>query len=105
MKTKASVTIKNKVHTYTLEKMSSECVRIVCKAANIDQEFLREDVSDVILDLPNLIISEQVYQKSHNEVIRFRVSSTDKKHIEKKAIKKGYSSVSSYIRNLALSES
>ncbi|MFM2381325.1 MAG: hypothetical protein RLZZ76_92 [Candidatus Parcubacteria bacterium] len=103
MKTKVTITLKNKVHPYTLEKVGDDSVRIVCKSANINQEFLKEDVSDLLLDLPNLIIAEQSYQKEHSEVIRFRLSSADKKNIEKKAIKSGYSTVSGYLRDLALS--
>lgn len=103
MKTKVNLTLKNKVYPYTLEKVGTESVRIVCKSANIDQEFLKEDVSDVLLDLPNLVIAEQSFQKDHSEVIRFRISPIDKKNIEKKAIKNGYSTVSGYLRDLALS--
>ncbi len=103
MKTKVNLTIKNKIYPYTLEKVDSLSVRVVCKAANIDQEFLKEDVSDVLIDLPNLLISELSYQKDHSEVIRFRISPIDKKNIEKKAVKNGYSTVSGYLRDLALS--
>jgi hypothetical protein len=103
MKTKTSITIKNKVYPYTLEKMGSNCVAIVCKGANVNQEFLKKDVADLILNLPNLIIAEQIYKEGQGEVIRFRVSLSDKKQIEKKAIKNGYTSVSGYLRDLALS--
>lgn len=103
MKTKVSITVKNKVYPYTLEKVGGDSVHVACKAAKVDQEFLKEDVADLILDLPNLIIAEQTYEKDQSEVIRFRISSIDKKNIEKKAIKKGYNSVSGYLRDLALS--
>ena len=102
MKTKATVTVKNKAYPYTLEKVGIGVVKIVSKDAKINQEFLAEDVSEIILDLPNLIIAEQKYKENQDQTIRFRVSGKDKKAIEKKAIEKGYDSVSGYVRDLAL---
>jgi len=43
----------------------------------------------LIIDLPNLIIAEQNYENSQNEIIRFRVSGKDKMKIEKKLLQKG----------------
>ncbi len=77
-------------------------MHFIAKDARIDQEFLAEDLSLVILDLPNLIIAEQEYGKRQSDVIRFRVSDADKARIEKRAIEKGYDSVSKYVRDLAL---
>jgi hypothetical protein len=102
MKTKASITVKNKIYPYTLEKTTSGSIRLVSKDARIDQEFLREDVSEIILDLPNLIIAEQEYKEKQSDVIRFRVSGVDRAKIEKRAIAKGYNSISGYVRDLAL---
>lgn len=102
MKTKSTITIKNKIYPYTLEKTASGSIHIVAKDACIDQEFLPEDVSEIILDLPHLIIAEQEYNKKHSDLIRFRVSGVDKIRIEKKAIDKGYDSISQYLRDLAL---
>jgi hypothetical protein len=102
MKTKSSITVKNKIYPYTLEKTSSGTIRLVSKDARIDQTFLPEDVSEIILDLPNLIVAEQSHEKKHSDVIRFRVSGVDKARIEKKAIANGYDSVSGYVRDLAL---
>jgi len=102
MKTKASITVKNKIYPYTLEKVSPGIVKFVCKAANINQEFLSEDIAELFIDLPNLILSGQEYNGKQSDTIRFRVSSEDKMKIEKKAIKSGYGSVSKYLRDLAL---
>jgi hypothetical protein len=102
MKTNATVTVKNTQYPYLLEKKQGGIVRMVCKAANIDQEFLAEDVSELILDLPALIIAEQQYETTQDTVIRFRVSARDKQRIEKKAIEKGYSSISQYLRDVAM---
>jgi hypothetical protein len=102
MKTKASITIKNKVYPYTLERISQGRVHVVSKGARIDQEFLVEDLPDILLDLPHLILAEQEHVKKQSDVIRFRVSGADKAKIEKKAIENGYDSVSGYVRDLAL---
>jgi len=102
MKTLASITIKNKAYPYTLEKNKDGTIQFVCKDSKINQAFLPEDVSELILDLPNLILSEQENKKKQDDIIRFRVSGKEKVEIEKKAIKKGYSSVSQFLRDLAL---
>jgi len=102
MKTKASITVKNKIYPYTLEKNQDGSIKFVSHAAKINQDFLPEDVSELILDLPNLIIAEQNYDRKQSSVIRFRVSGEEKEKIEKAAVRKGYSSVTSYLKDLAL---
>ena len=52
------------MYPYTLERVSEKIVHFVSKDARIDQEFLSEDVSELILDLPNLIIAEQVVKNT-----------------------------------------
>jgi hypothetical protein len=100
---KGNIKNKNKVCPYSLKKNKDGSIHFVSKAAKIDQDFLPEDVSELILDLPNLIIAEHKYNSKKDEVIRFRVSSKDKKKIEKKAIEKGYGSISGYLKDVALS--
>ncbi len=102
MKTNASVTIKQKVYHYTLEKTQAGAIRMISKDAKIDQEFLTEDVSELILDIPSLIIAEQKYVQTSSDVIRFHVTTQDRKKIEKRAVAKGYTSISSYVRAVAL---
>lgn len=77
-------------------------VRFVCEAAGIDQNFLKEDISELLIDLPALIIDEIEYLNEQDQVIRFRVSKAQKKDILKKALKKGYKNVSSFLRDLAM---
>jgi predicted DNA binding CopG/RHH family protein len=98
-----NITVNNKKHEYTLKEKSAGVVFVECKDANIAQEFLKEDIADLIIDLPNLIIAEKEHKKKQSEVIRFRISVEDKKNVEKKAVKEGYPSVSEYLRHLALS--
>lgn len=101
-KIKANITVNNKKYNYSLEKKKDNSVFVECKDANIAQKFLTEDVGNLLIDLPNLIIAEKKYVKKQSEVIRFRVSSIDKNRIEKKAVQEGYNSLSDYMRDLAL---
>jgi hypothetical protein len=96
------ITINNKKYFYTLKSVKKDTTLVECEAANLVQKFLNEDIPDLLNDLPNLIMAEKQYKKQQSELIRFRVTPDDKKLIEKKAVKKGYSSVSGYLRDLAL---
>ena len=98
------IIISNKKYTYALKPASKETTHVKCEAAKIDQEFLNEDVPELLNDLANLILAEKDYSKKQDTVIRFRVSTSDKKLIEKNAAKKGYSSVSSYLKAVSLSK-
>ena len=106
MPTKSSlqhfVTMNNKKHFYTLKPVGKKTTHINCESAHVDQEFLNEDVPSFLYDLPNLILAEKEYQENQEAVIRFRVSSEDKRQIEEKAIKKGFKSVSEFLRKVAL---
>lgn len=96
------ITINNRKYHYTLKNIDGKSTVVKCDAAKIDQEFLNEDVPTLLNDLPDLILAEKEYNKQQTEVIRFRISPEDKKKIEKKALKKGYTSVSRFLRDLAL---
>jgi hypothetical protein len=106
---KHSITVHNKQYPYFLsapyKEDGYEVVFFECKAASISQPFLREDIPALLVDLPNLIIAEKKYQKKQKDIIRFRVTVEDKKRIEKRAAREGYSSVSSFLRHLALKDS
>ena len=97
-----SINVNNKRHDYVIWKKSKNTTFVECEAANLAQEFLNEDVPELLNDLPNLILAEREYKEQQNQVIRFRVSPEDKKKIEAKALKNGYSSTSSFLRDLAL---
>lgn len=102
---KQTITINNKKYYYTLKKLDKSRSFIECKGANLAQEFLNTDIPDLLYDLPELILAEKNYQKEQSDIIRFRVTSDDKKKIIQKALKKGYHSVSSFLRDLALGNS
>ena len=95
------ITLNNKKYAYSL-RPSDTATWLECAAANISQPFPNEDIPALLNDLPELILAEKAYNKRQNELIRFRVSPDDKKEIEKKALKKGYTSVSHFLRDLAL---
>jgi hypothetical protein len=99
------ITINNKKLSYTIKGIDKNTAFIECEAANIAQTFLKEDIPDLLNDLPNLVLAEKNHKKHQDEVIRFRVSTEDKKIIEKKALKEGYVSISSFLRDLALGHS
>jgi hypothetical protein len=101
--TTSTITVQNKKHEYSLASVKDDrgVVRFVCKAAKIDQEFLAEDIPALIMDLPALIVAEKKYAVAQSEVVRFRVSAEDKKKIEKRAVEKGFESVSDYLRAVA----
>ena len=96
------ITINNRKYSYTLEKTGKKTTFVKCEAANIAQEFLNEDIPDLLRDLPELILAEIKYKTRQEQVIRFRVSEEDKKLIMKKALNKGYKTISDFLRDLAL---
>ncbi len=99
----STITVQNKKYEYTLKSTKEKgVIRFVCKGTNIDQDFLAEDIPALILDLPALIIAERAYQDNQTEVVHFRISSEDKKKIEKKAPASGFDTVSDYLRARAL---
>ncbi len=103
MATTSIITVQNKKFEYTIKPAKEKgVIRFVCKAAKIDQDFLAEDIAALIIDLPELIVSERIYGVSQSQVVRFRVSKEDKKKIEKRAVSKGFDSVSDYLRSVAL---
>ncbi len=98
------ITLNNKKYAYTLKQIGKRTTFVECDAANIGQEFLNQDIPALLGDLGNLIIAEKEYKKQQDEIVRFRISAEDKKRIEKKALQKGYNSVSSFLRDLALKQ-
>lgn len=98
---KHTITVKNKKHQYTIKPIDKESVYFDCKAAGISQRFHIEDIPTLLIDLPAIIISEAKWLKKQEEIIRFRVSAEDKRMIEEKAVKAGFSTISAFLRTLA----
>ena len=96
------VLLNNKKYPYTIFRINKLWTHVECKAAGISQHFLTGDIGNLILDLPNLIIAEKEYLEKQNEVIRFRVSVQERRRIEQKSAKEGFSTLSAFLRHLAL---
>lgn len=49
---KRELTIENL--TVTLEEKTEQTVQVICKQLRIDQEFLKEDVCQLLLEMPDM---------------------------------------------------
>ena len=76
-------------------------VEFFCIALKIKQTFLLEDIPELILDLPNIALNQKEYEKNKTE-IKFRVHKDEKQIIEKKALERGFSNTSSFLRELVM---
>ncbi len=99
---KGSITVNNKKHSFTMKAIKKGLVYVDCEGGGVEQEFLIEDVGGLFLALPDFILEEEKYRAKQKDIIRFRVSQEEKSDIMKKALKKGYASVSAFLRDLAL---
>lgn len=91
-----------KRYPYSITPINRKTVYFECKAAGIAQEFLVQDIPNLLMELPELILSEIEFNKTYNQMIRFRITSEEKQQIQKNALKKGYNNISAFIRDLAL---
>lgn len=91
-----------KSYGYSITPVNRKEVYFECNAAGISQEFLTQDIPNLLMELPEMILAEMVFNKKYNEMIRFRITSEEKKQIQRNAFKKGYNSISAFIRDLAL---
>ncbi len=80
---------------------NTKIVHILCEAANIDQNYPKEDITLLLEDIKELIEIEQTKKKTSN--LNIRIKPAQKIQIEKNARKKWYKSVSKYMLDLALS--
>ncbi len=94
--------LNNKKYPYTLKVIDKKMVLFHCEAAKISQPFLKEDIPNLLIDLPHLISVEKRRRDEPKQVIRFRVTQEDKQLIEQKAVLAGYDNVSTFLRELAL---
>ena len=91
-----------KSYKYSITPINRKEVYFECEAAGIAQEFLAQDIPNLLMELPDLILSEIEFNKTYNQMIRFRITSDEKRQIQKNAIKNGYNNISAFIRDLAL---
>ena len=76
-------------------------IHVICEEAELDQEYLREDLHLLIEDLPDMI--QHFQRKRKIASITIRIEPDERMKIEKLAAKKWYNNISSYIRDKALS--
>ena len=104
---KNSFVLGSKRYDYQLGKPflkdKERCMRLSCPKLDIDQDFLVEDIPELILDLPNIAHNLKEHEKQDG-FLRVRIKISEKEIIEKKAIAQG-KTTSAYIRDLALKAS
>jgi len=101
---KNSFTLGSRKYEYELgkpfKKDGEKVMRFFCLKLDIDQDFLVEDVPELILDLPNIAYNLKEHEKQ-DSFLRIRIKASEKEVIEKNAIAEG-KTTSAYIRDLAL---
>ena len=93
------IEVDNKKYSYFFEEIDSDISKIICKTAKIEQEFLNEDILNLLKDLPNLIKSEQEYKDKKDNIIRFRVSALEKIKLQEKVKQSWYKTLSAFIKD------
>lgn len=104
MKTTAYVKVGTKYYPYSLRANNDKekTVLVFCEAAGMNQEFLAEDITALIDDLPEIIESVQAHMKQEKAAtLQLRISPLDRKKIEDRARASG-KTVSAYVRERAL---
>lgn len=97
------VLIGNKRYGYTMAP-TRQYTTIVCKEAGLKLRVPNEQVPQVLGELAKQIIQNRQVGEAQSEVLRFRVTPTEKAEIEEAAMKAGYNNVSAYLRARALGE-
>ena len=96
------IIIGNRRHGYTLTP-ARKLTMLVCKSADIAERFPNDEIPQILAELPRIIIEKrQSPEESQAEVMRFRVSASEKVAIEINAFTGGYDTVSAYLRDIAL---
>ena len=103
METQNSIQHNWKDYKYTLKYLREEngekIVQFICKKAKMNEEFLEEDIPNLIKDLPNIFDTIDEVNKGY--FIKVRVSQQEKMKFENEA-RKHKMPLSSYIRHKCL---
>jgi uncharacterized protein (DUF1778 family) len=94
------ILVNNKRFEYSLRKSSQEMTLVICEAAKIHQEFLNEDIPNLLMDLAHLILAEKEYQKK-NTTLQIRLSVDEKRRVQSSALLKG-KTVSEFVKEKVL---
>jgi len=97
------IIIGNRRHGYTI-KPARKVTLLICESANIAARFPNDEIPNILAELPRIILEQYdtLESEPQNEVLRFRVSETEKGQIEENAYNAGYEYVSAYLRDVAL---
>ena len=95
------ILVGNKRYAYSLQP-SQETTTIICEGAGIRAQFPNEQVPIVLAELAKAIMQAKQEVEAQSEVIRFRVTPTEKQMMEKRAMALGFKNMSSYLRAVAL---
>lgn len=97
------IIIGNKRHGYTLLP-ARNVTTLICRSANIEARFPNDQIPRILAELPQIIVEQGnlSLDSPQTEVLRFRVSEDEKAQIEHNAFEAGYSTLSSYLRDVAL---
>jgi len=97
------ILIGNKRYGYTMAP-AKQYTTIVVKEAGLKLRVPNDQVPQVLGELARQIIANRDVAEAQSEVLRFRVTPTEKQQIEQAAIEAGFNSVSAYLRNVAVGE-
>ena len=86
---------------YSLQP-KAQTTTIICEGAGIRAQFPNEQVPIVLAELAKAIMQAKQEVEAQSEVIRFRVTPTEKQMMEKRALALGFKNMSSYLRAVAL---
>ena len=95
------ILIGNKRYGYTMAP-ARQYTTIVVKEAGLKLKVPNEQVPQVLAELARQIIANRETAEAQSEVLRFRVTPSEKQQIESAAIEAGFSSVSAYLRQVAV---
>lgn len=82
-------------NTWTIDPDDGEIVRIYCKEANLDQDYLKSDLPNLLEDIGSMIQEEMARKKDDN--INMRVKAQQKALLQQYAFEAGYRSLSEYL--------
>ena len=96
------IIVGNRKFEYIIKPQRSKTV-IVCNDINFEEKVANEEVPEVLVRLPKLIINMLAASaQKQTEVLRFRVTPEEKQKIMQDAVESGYDNISSYIRDKLL---
>ena len=95
-------TLNHKKHVCKITRIDEEVTHIECLSAWINQDFPNEDVADMLLEIPAIILENEKIDREKSTIIQIRISSVEKVRLKEKALKSGFNNVSSYVRSTIL---